>query len=195
MALATIGMMGKTEDVVAKALSSRLTAEVEREVESMTDGELAHLARLVLDQQSARALSSADPAAILSQAFSDGFDRKGAPSDPYLAPGGVLVCLGYRSGSQTSHSCAFVSVDGEHKAWEHPSLIKDEMRYVDGDQAKMRSASLIPAIEGTTVTIVHARRSSAAPGCKMKRASSYEIVDGALKPVDAPPSPSLSSHR
>lgn len=177
--------------VSAAGTQGRFVDEIAERTASMSDAELARLARLVLDQQASRARAAADPAALMDQAFAEGFDRKGVPSDPYMAPGGVVVCLGYRSGTAASHACAFVSADGEHKAWEHPSLIADEVRYVDGDQTKLRSVSLIPAVEGTRVTLVHARRSSGSSGCKRRRASSYEVADGVLSPVEAPPTASL----
>ena len=53
----------------------------------------------------------------------------------------------------------FVAFD-EHWCWEHPDIVLDDVRYIDGPKRRQRSVSLVPVFEGLEFDLVISRSSA-----------------------------------
>jgi hypothetical protein len=84
------------------------------------------------------------------------------------------------AGSNTSHDCGFVAFEASW-CWEHPDLLLDDVRYVEGPKRKQRSVSLIPVYEGLEFDLVVSRTSSGHH--KMRSACCFRVVSGKLELV------------
>ena len=147
---------------------------------SKSDADLAAIMQLIVSEQQKRALEGSDPDALLEQGFKNGFRPNGLPYDPWIVDG-ILICPGaVNDRSSTSHDCGFVAFD-EHWCWEHPDILLDDIRYIDGPKRRQRSVSLIPVFEGLEFDLVISR--SSAGQHKMKSATAFRVIDGCLEVV------------
>lgn len=149
-------------------------------IEELTDAELADLGEALRAELRRRALDRNDPVAVADQAFSEGF-VSGLPIDPWIVPGGMLVCAGgLKARPSGNHRCSFVAVDGEQWCWQTNYII-DDVRH---DDLSMTSITLLVAEPGLVVTQV----TSKCEGGRHARqvAESWRVEKGALLPIATP---------
>ena len=147
---------------------------------SKSDADLSAMMRLIIDEQQKRALEGSEPDALIEQGFKQGFKPNGLPHDPWIV-GGILICPGaVNDRSANSHDCGFVAFY-EHWCWEHPDVLLDDVRYIDGPKRRQRSVSLIPVFEGLEFDLVISR--SSAGQHKMRSATAFRVVDSCLEVV------------
>jgi hypothetical protein len=159
---------------------------------SKSDKDLAAMMHLIIGEQQKRALEGAEPDALLEQGFKDGFKPNGLPHDPWIVEG-ILICPGaVNDRSTTSHDCGFVAFD-EHWCWEHPDVLLDDIRYIDGPKRRQRSVSLIPVFEGLEFDLVISRASAGQH--KMRSATAFRVVDSCLEVVRNRTPKKRSGHR
>lgn len=160
----------------------------------LNDQELADLIGMLLDEQQERALSAADPAALIDDGFKRLFTSRGDALDPELT-GGILVCAGsLRQTATTSHVCTFAVVDDDW-CWEHPDILEDSVRKVEQQgRDHQRSITLIPATEGTKVDLVTSRM-TIREGHRAQKTSSYVVRQGRLEMTQTRSTPKPGMHR
>ena len=147
---------------------------------SKSDKDLSAMMHLIIGEQQKRALEGSEPDALLEQGFKDGFKPNGLPHDPWIVDG-ILICPGaVNDRSATAHDCGFVAFD-EHWCWEHPDIVLDDVRYIDGPKRRQRSVSLVPVFEGLEFDLVISR--SSAGQHKMRAATAFRVIDGCLEVV------------
>lgn len=155
------------------------------DVGGLSDRQLRSIVAAANFELQQRALEACDPAALIEEGFSEGFDSKGMPFDPYLVGevgSGILVCMGTRiDKSTTSHDCSFVSVD-DGWIWEADDLIEEEIRNPAGPKPVMRSVSLLPAYEGLKFDLVQCVAKMSVH--QVKKVRSYEIQSGKVVLVE-----------
>ena len=118
-----------------------------------SNADLSEMMQLIIAEQQKRAIEGSEPDALLEQGFKDGFKPNGLPHDPWIVDG-VLICPGaVNERGSTSHDCGFVAFD-DHWCWEHPDVLLDDVRYIDGPKHRQRSVSLIPVHEGLEFDLV-----------------------------------------
>lgn len=142
--------------------------------------------RGVLDavqQESARrALDRCDPPALIDEAFASAFTAKGLPHDPYLREG-ILVCPGGKvDRSSMNHECAFVRVDDQW-VWERTDRLEDAIRHLPGPRPSMRSVTVLPAMDGMALDLVHSRTKMGVH--QLASVRSFVVTGGQLELVSA----------
>jgi hypothetical protein len=140
------------------------------------DRALVTLAALVAQEQHARAVATGDPATLAQAALASAFDRKGQPVTPWI-DGGLLFCPGSIEPRGTGHECVFVAVD-DSWCWEHPQNVAD---HVVRDDGRMRSVTVLVAVEGLAVTQVESKARSGRH--ERQRSRSWAVSSGQLEPV------------
>ncbi len=157
-----------------------------------SNADLSAMMQLIIAEQQKRAIEGSEPDALLEQGFKDGFKPNGLPHDPWIVDG-VLICPGaVNERGSTSHDCGFVAFD-DHWCWEHPDVLLDDVRYIDGPKHRQRSVSLIPVYEGLECDLVISRASAGQH--KMRSATAFRVVDGCLEVVRNRTPKKTSSHR
>lgn len=146
----------------------------------LSDVELVDAAWQVQQEQQSRALKGGDVEAVADQAFDDWFSGTKLSFDPVIEHG-VLLCPGGKDDkSQHAHDCSFVHVDG-YWVWDYPGLLIDEVRYLPGKKTRMRSVTILPALEGLELDVVVAQLRNGQHQRKERR--SFQIQRGELMSV------------
>jgi hypothetical protein len=128
-------------------------------------------------EEQRRALERAEPAALVEDGFTNGFQGNAMPKDPWLT-NGILVCPGAKiDRSAMNHRCAFVRVDSSW-VWEHPDLLEDVVRHLPGAQSRMQSVSLVPVGEQCAVDLIEARTRNGVH--ELVGIRSFTVSDGSL---------------
>lgn len=161
-------------------------------LEELRDEELSRVIRLALEIQRVRMVDRSDPEALVELGFKNGFDSTGRALSPWMHDG-VLICAGsVVEKSGTKHSCGFVKID-DVWVWESANLVIDEIRRVEiGGKANMRSVSIVGVSEGTRVDFIESNKNAGVH--KMRRAKSYDVLEGQLSLVNTRVT-STESHR
>lgn len=160
--------------------------------EGLSDEEIAAYVQALQAELFERAVRSADPDALVTLGFKEGFRADGLPREPFFSSG-VLICPGARvDKSGTSHECGFVRIDNAW-VWESDLKFADVVKNMAERRVQMRSVSLVAAQENTAVDLIY---SSARSGIhRLKQARSYVVTNGALTLVETRSLPSGGPHR
>ncbi len=165
--------------------------DLEALVASMEREDLSSLAEMVRDEQMRRALEAEDLDAVISDAFDNGFDGRGMAVEPWLTPGGLLVCPGSKiHRSKQSHRCRFVAV-GERWVWDAAERLGDEVRQFPQRSDSVQTVTLLAAVDGLVVDVITSKASGGAH--TRESASAWEVRHGELVAV-APSSNTSGSH-
>lgn len=166
---------------------------LEEFLKSLPDDRLAMLIGGAREEQAARAIAAADPTQLVEHGYDTLFNHKGTAADPEIVSG-VLVCAGsYIPRSAASAASTFAHIDG-HWCWEHPDVLTDELRRIpNGKHDTLKSVTLLPAIDGMKVDIVHSTKSR--QGSKATKVDSYEVQGGELRIVETRRPPASTASR
>ena len=182
------GPTGGLPDGMPGALSAEMDsamADLQREavaglLREMSDDDLHHVAEVVRQVQTERAITSGDHDAIIGAAFEIGFGRDGLGVLPWIE-GNVIVCPGGMvSKSRASHRCRFVSVD-DTWIWESHLLLREDKRSSPGTDEGFRAVALLPLVDGTGIDVVSGKARSGQHS--VDHVVSYEIRGGELVEV------------
>lgn len=153
--------------------------------------DLSVLAAMVSDEQQRRALDAEDLEAVTEDAFANGFDGRGMAVDPWITPGGLLVCPGSKiHRSKQSHRCRFVAV-GERWVWDAHERLCDEVRQFPQRSDSIQTVTVLAAVDGLVIDLVSSKASGGAH--VRESASAWEVRDGQLEPT-APSRGSSGDH-
>lgn len=159
---------------------SQLDTDIAGFLSTLTDVELVDVAWLVQQEQQNRALRAGDVESIADRAFEEWFSGTRLSFDPVIEHG-VLLCPGGKDEkSQTAHDCSFVHVDN-YWVWDYPGLLLDEVRYLPGKKSRMRSVTILPAMEGIELDVVVSQLRNGRHQRKERR--SFQIQRGELVSV------------
>lgn len=163
-------------------------------ISDLSDGEIATLVGLLLQEQQERAVREADPEALTADGFRTLFNSRGDAIEPVLV-GGILMCAGsLKNTSATSHICSFVHVD-DHWCWDHPDALNDEVRKIPAQgREHQRSITLVPVTEGAKIDFVTCKMTPR-EGHKAKKSVSYTVTNGELEITDTRSVPSPGTGR
>ena len=165
--------------------------ELEEMVQAMDSEDLSVLASMVRDEQQRRALESEDLEAVVEDAFTNGFDGRGMAVEPWITPGGLLVCPGSKiHRSKQSHRCRFVAV-GERWVWDAHEKLCDEVRQFPQRSDSVQTVTVLAAVDGLVIDLVTSKASGGAH--KRESALAWEVRSGALEPTS--PGRAPESHR
>jgi hypothetical protein len=149
-------------------------------LDRLTDHELVELAAGIKAEQQGRALASEDLGALVESAFATGFDGRGMAVDPWLTPGGLVVCPGSMiQRSRQSHRCRFVAV-GDAWVWESPERVIDEVRPVREGHESLQTVTLLAGWDGLVLDVITSRCRAGAHS--RDSALALEVSDGRLVP-------------
>ncbi len=127
-----------------------------RILERLSADELANLAEVIHQIQSARAIAAGDHDAIIAEAFEQAFGGDGLGAPPWIQ-GSVIVCPGgIVSKSRSSHRCRFVSIN-DTWVWDAPELIREDKRSLPGTDDGFRAVALVPILSGMSLDVVSGR--------------------------------------
>ncbi len=144
------------------------------------DDDLHHVADLVRQLQTERAITGGDHDAIISAAFEIGFGRDGLGVLPWVE-GNVIICPGGMvSKSRASHRCRFVSVD-DCWIWDSGMLLREDKRSSPGTDEGFRAIALLPLVDGLGLDVVSGR--SRQGQHSVEHVVSYEVRGGELVEV------------
>lgn len=154
------------------------TRRIEHLLAQMDDTDLSEVALMVRELQRSRALESEDLDAVVADGFDRGFDHRGMALDPWVTPGGLVVCPGAKiHRSAANHRCRFAAV-GDNWVWECSEKLADELRRLPDDRDSIQTVTLLAAVDGLVLDVV----TSKASGGRHSRQSSvaYEVRAGEL---------------
>lgn len=152
------------------------------ELLTCSSADLEKVVLAVRSELASRLLAEGDLEAVTDEAFGSMFASDGLPSDPKVASG-MLVCAGGKvDRSAMSHRCRFVRVAGGW-VWEHPEVLSDTVRHVQGPRRSMRSVTLVPASSGDEVDVVSCRTRNAVH--ELVSVRSFVVSEGGLQLVSA----------
>lgn len=169
------------------------TRHVEELLDHMDDHDLSEVAQMVRDLQRERALLAEDLEAVVADGFERGFDHRGMALDPWITPGGLVVCPGAKiHRSRANHRCRFAAV-GDTWVWESPERVVDELRRLPDDRDSIQTVTVLAAVDGLVLEVV----TSKASGGRHSRQSSiaFEVRSGELVPAMPTASPSGDERR
>ncbi|MEZ5237656.1 MAG: hypothetical protein R2716_01405 [Microthrixaceae bacterium] len=169
------------------------TRHVEELLDRMDDHDLSEVAQMVRDLQRERALLAEDLEAVVADGFERGFDHRGMALDPWITPGGLVVCPGAKiHRSRANHRCRFAAV-GDTWVWESPERVVDELRRLPDDRDSIQTVTVLAAVDGLVLEVV----TSKASGGRHNRQSSiaFEVRSGELVPAMPTASPSGDERR
>lgn len=160
------------------------------ELTLLADDELWDLAAGVRAEQRRRSLESGDLEAVVEDAFVRGFDARGMATDPWIAPGGLVVCPGSKIGrSRSAHRCRFVALT-DCWVWESGERVCDEVRPLLDGRDSLQTVTVLAPWEGLTLDVI---TSKASAGVHTRDAAhAFELRGGRLEP--APASSTLGGH-
>ena len=122
----------------------------------LSDDDLHHVADLIRQLQTERAIADGDHDAIINAAFEIGFGRDGLGVLPWVE-GNVIICPGGMvSKSRASHRCRFVSVD-DCWIWDSGMLLREDKRSSPGTDEGFRAIALLPLVDGLGLDVVAGR--------------------------------------
>jgi len=125
-------------------------------VHDLSDDDLHHVADLIRQLQTERAIADGDHDAIINAAFEIGFGRDGLGVLPWVE-GGLIICPGGMvSQSRASHRCRFVSVD-DCWVWDSGMLLREDKRSSPGTDEGFRAIALLPLVNGLELDVVAGR--------------------------------------
>ena len=158
--------------------------ELDLDVSSLTDEQLAVLAFDVAYEQQQRAVAGRDLAAISDRAFAKAFS--GSRVAPPWLDGGLLVCPGLLvDKSKQSHDSTFVTVapagGDSHWVWESDSCVSDEIRKLPGKLRRNQSVTLVAVADNTEADMVSMQKRQGR--LKVVKVASYEVRRGELVQV------------
>jgi hypothetical protein len=166
--------MGKDAGRSDRGLSHLLDLD---DLSGVSDADVRRALMVLHAEEQRRALERAEPAALVEDGFTNGFQGNAMPKDPWLT-NGILVCPGAKiDRSAMNHRCAFVRVDSSW-VWEHPDLLEDVVRHLPGAQSRMQSVSLVPVGEQCAVDLIEARTRNGVH--ELVGIRSFTVSDGAL---------------
>lgn len=172
-------------DELTAGLSSNELGDLQRDavaglLRDLGDDDLHHVADLVRQLQTERAIGNGDHDAIINAAFEVGFGRDGLGVLPWVE-GNLIVCPGGMvSKSRASHRCRFVSVD-DCWIWESGLLLREDKRSSPGTDEGFRAIALLPLVDGTELDVVQGR--SRQGQHSVEHVVSYEVRGGQLVEV------------
>lgn len=169
------------------------TRELEAMLLDMDDADLSEVAAMVMEIQRTRALESEDLDAVVEHAFEVGFDHRGMAGDPWITPGGLVVCPGAKiHRSKANHRCRFVAV-GDTWVWDSADRVVDELRRLPDDRDSIQTVTVLAAFDGLVIEVV----TSKASGGRHERqaAVAYEVRAGELTPTSLRSTPSSDERR
>ena len=181
---------GDHDGAMTTGLGLQRSEELARLVAGLDRQELSDLATLVRDEQRRRALAAEDLDAVVADAFERGFDGRGMAVDPWVTPGGLLVCPGSKiHRSKQAHRCRFVAV-GDAWVWEAAERVTDELRRLPDRSDSIQTVTLLAAVDGLVVDVVTSKASGGAH--TRESAVAFEVRAGELESVA--PTSSATSH-
>ena len=125
-------------------------------VRDLSDDDLHHVADLIRQLQTERAIADGDHDAIINAAFEIGFGRDGLGVLPWVE-GNLIICPGGMvSKSRASHRCRFVSVD-DCWVWDSGMLLREDKRSSPGTDEGFRAIALLPLVDGLGLDVVAGR--------------------------------------
>ena len=125
-------------------------------VRELSDDDLHHVADLIRQLQTERAIADGDHDAIINAAFEIGFGRDGLGVLPWVE-GNLIICPGGMvSKSRASHRCRFVSVDNCW-VWDSGMLLREDKRSSPGTDEGFRAIALLPLVNGLELDVVAGR--------------------------------------
>ena len=125
-------------------------------VHDLSDDDLHHVADLIRQLQTERAIADGDHDAIINAAFEIGFGRDGLGVLPWVE-GNLIICPGGMvSQSRASHRCRFVSVD-DCWVWDSGMLLREDKRSSPGTDEGFRAIALLPLVNGLELDVVAGR--------------------------------------
>jgi len=146
----------------------------------LDDEGLHHIAELVRQLQTERAITSGDHDAIIGAAFETGFGRDGLGVVPWVE-GSLIICPGGMvSKSRASHRCRFVSVD-DCWIWDCSMLLREDKRSSPGTDDGFRAIALLPLVDGLGLDVVSGRARQGQHS--VEHVVSYEVRAGELVEV------------
>jgi hypothetical protein len=149
-------------------------------LQDLPDDDLHHVADLVRQLQTERAITSGDYDAIINTAFEIGFGRDGLGVLPWVE-GNVIICPGGMvSKSRASHRCRFVSVD-DCWIWDSGMLLREDKRSSPGTDDGFRAIALLPLVDGLRLDVVAGRARQGQHS--VEHVVSYEVRGGELVEV------------
>jgi hypothetical protein len=165
-----------------RTISDELTgaAAASLRLDRLSDRELTALAEGIKAEQQCRALASEDLGALVENAFASGFDGRGMAVDPWLTPGGLVVCPGSMvQRSRQSHRCRFVAV-GDAWVWESPERVLDEIRPLHDGHESLQTVTLLAGWDGLVLDVITSRCRAGAHS--RDSALALEVSGGRLVP-------------
>ena len=125
-------------------------------VRELSDDDLHHVADLIWQLQTERAIADGDHDAIINAAFEIGFGRDGLGVLPWVE-GNLIICPGGMvSKSRASHRCRFVSVN-DCWVWDSGMLLREDKRSSPGTDEGFRAIALLPLVNGLELDVVAGR--------------------------------------
>lgn len=144
------------------------------------DDDLHHVAELVRQLQTERAVAGGDHDAIISAAFEIGFGRDGLAVLPWVEANLIICPGGMVSKSRASHRCRFVSVD-DCWIWDSSMLLREDKRSSPGTDDGFRAVALLPLVDGIEFDVVTGRARQGQHS--VEHVVSYEVRGGELVEV------------
>lgn len=155
--------------------------QLEAMVADMERDDLSVLAGMVREEQQRRALDAEDLDAVTEDAFANGFDGRGMATEPWITPGGLLVCPGSKiHRSKQSHRCRFVAI-GERWVWDAHERLNDEVRQFPQRSDSIQTVTILAAVDGLVIDLVTSKASGGAH--TRQSALAWEIRGGQLQPA------------
>lgn len=146
----------------------------------LCDDDLHHVAELVRQLQTERAITGGDHDAIINAAFEVGFGRDGLGVLPWVE-GNLIICPGGMvSKSRASHRCRFVSID-DCWVWDSAMLLREDKRSSPGTDEGFRAIALVPLVDGLGLDVVAGRARQGQHS--VEHVVSYEVRSGDLVEV------------
>ncbi len=172
-------MAGRRYGTIVRHLTEDPETAVEL-AQKLPDEVLAHVAAAIRDETRRRAVDSGDRAAVVADAFEQGFGRDGLGTSPWIS-GSMVVCPGsIVAKNRANHRCRFVSVD-DVWIWDSVELIEEEKRSHPGADHGFKAVALLSVIEGLALDVVTGRARSGQHS--VEHVVSFEIRKGALVEV------------
>ncbi|MGI9576667.1 MAG: hypothetical protein ACR2OH_00535 [Microthrixaceae bacterium] len=165
--------------------------QLEEMVSEMDRADLSVLAGMVSEEQQRRALDAEDLDVVTEDAFANGFDGRGMAVDPWITPGGLLVCPGSKiHRSKQSHRCRFVAV-GERWVWDAQERLCDEVRQFPQRTDSIQTVTILAAVDGLVIDLVSSKASGGVH--TRESAHAWKVHAGELEPT-APSGGSGGNH-
>ncbi len=161
-------------------MSTMQRAAITGLLRDLPDADLHHVAELVRQLQTERAIIGGDHDAIIAAAFEIGFGRDGLGVLPWVE-GNLIICPGGMvAKSRASHRCRFISID-DCWVWDSGLLLREDKRSSPGTDEGFRAIALVPLVDGLTLDVVMGRSRQGQHA--VEHVVSYEVRGGTLVEV------------